>query len=463
MKKAQTTPELEKANRLEPLYTLFFYLSILLFLIGFNFADNPMQSGWYQQFMPNINGASVRDITFTDSLNGYAVTSIGGSNSYILKTTNGGDNWTVKFLHNQPFVRVIFINNNTGFTNAFTTIFKTTNAGENWNAINLPGIFGDDMFVLNEDTIWLAMSESLVGGVFRTINGGASWDRQASFSPNPSRIYMFNRNIGFVSAATGQILRMTINGGFNWTTLSSAGAFTDMFFADSLTGWKSGAPGGPGFRKTTDGGYNWFDQTMPQGGTIVASQIERFDNINRDTIWGVGGWVQYPNFQSRGMIYRTINGGDNWLFQVPDTSINIVRYSYTSFINKQIGWAYSSSPGVHTTTGGDDTFYTPVKQISSNIPKDFKLYQNYPNPFNSSSKIKFQIPARSAGGSKTSEVSLKVFDITGRFINTLVSEKLQAGEYETTFNAVNLSTGVYFYSLIIDGIIVETKRMILLK
>jgi hypothetical protein len=75
------------------LTSCFFYLSILIFIIGFNFSDN-RAGGWTQQFMPNLNGAQIRDITFVDSLTGYAVTSIGGSNSYILKTTNSGDNWT---------------------------------------------------------------------------------------------------------------------------------------------------------------------------------------------------------------------------------------------------------------------------------------------------------------------------------------------------------------------------------
>ena len=150
------------------------YIFIFLFL-SFSFdAVPPPPNGWYQQWLPDLSGASIRDITFTDSLNGYAVTNIGGTSSYILKTTNGGDNWIVKFTHNQPYVRVMFINSSIGFTNAFTKIFKTTNAGENWNAINLPSIFGDDMFVLNEDTIWLAMSESLTGGVYRTTNG-ESW------------------------------------------------------------------------------------------------------------------------------------------------------------------------------------------------------------------------------------------------------------------------------------------------
>ncbi|MEZ4688937.1 MAG: hypothetical protein R3A12_01670 [Ignavibacteria bacterium] len=70
-----------------------FYFSILLFIIAFNFSDNP-PSGWYEQLIPDLHGGSIIDITFTDSLTGYAVTSTDTDDiSYILKTSNGGDNW----------------------------------------------------------------------------------------------------------------------------------------------------------------------------------------------------------------------------------------------------------------------------------------------------------------------------------------------------------------------------------
>ncbi|MBK8981070.1 MAG: hypothetical protein IPM38_01835 [Ignavibacteria bacterium] len=80
---------------------LLFYFSILTFIIAFNFRDNLPPGGWYQQFMPTLDGASISDITFTDSLNGYAVTL---SPPYILKTTNEGDNWTINYSYSDPFI-----------------------------------------------------------------------------------------------------------------------------------------------------------------------------------------------------------------------------------------------------------------------------------------------------------------------------------------------------------------------
>lgn len=92
---------------------------------------------------------------------------------------------------------------------------------------------------------------------------------------------------------------------------------------------------------------------------------------------------------------------------------------------------------------------------NKSIPESFDLYQNYPNPFNPSTNIKYSIP-------KSSLISIKVYDIIGNEIKTLVNEEKQIGTYELTWNAANLPSGVYFYR-IQAGSFVETKKMILLK
>jgi hypothetical protein len=248
-------------------------------------------------------------------------------------------------------------------------------------------------------------------------------------------------------------LKRTTDGGYNWTQIPGEGLFSDMYFVDSLTGWKCNGY----MKKTNDGGLTWQNQTLPSGGIIINSEMDRFSNVNRDTIWGIGGDVFYPSNGNRGMIYRTVNGGNNWLFQVPDTSITINRYFYCDFVNKFTGWCYHPlSAGVHTKTGGDTVFYTGMKHISSNMPNEFLLFQNYPNPFNNSSKFKIQI-------SKLAEVRIVIYDVTGKLINTIVNQKLNAGTYEFSFDGSNYSSGVYFYSLIVDGVIIDTKKMILLK
>jgi hypothetical protein len=102
---------------------------------------------------------------------------------------------------------------------------------------------------------------------------------------------------------------------------------------------------------------------------------------------------------------------------------------------------------------------------------EFKLEQNYPNPFNPSTKIKFTIPSVIASRTKQSQiVSLKVYDILGKEVATLVNEQLSPGEYTVEFNASALTSGVYFYQLTAGGPetssghgTFQTKKMILMK
>ena len=88
-------------------------------------------------------------------------------------------------------------------------------------------------------------------------------------------------------------------------------------------------------------------------------------------------------------------------------------------------------------------------------PSEFTLFQNYPNPFNPSTRIKYQV-------SSISQVSLKVYDLLGREVATLVNEYKPAGSYEANFDAKGLSSGIYFYKLQ-AGSFVQTRKMVLLK
>ena len=101
--------------------------------------------------------------------------------------------------------------------------------------------------------------------------------------------------------------------------------------------------------------------------------------------------------------------------------------------------------------------YGPPTGVSNNagVIDGYKLSQNYPNPFNPSTTINYTIP-------KSGLVSMKVFDISGREVATLINEVKSAGTYDFKFNASNLSSGVYFYRLQ-SGNFIETKKMFLLK
>lgn len=96
-------------------------------------------------------------------------------------------------------------------------------------------------------------------------------------------------------------------------------------------------------------------------------------------------------------------------------------------------------------------------------PEDYSLEQNYPNPFNPSTKIKYTIPSVIASETKQSQmVSLKVYDVLGNEVATLVNEEKPAGSYEVSFDATQLASGMYLYRLQASSF-VETRKMILIK
>jgi hypothetical protein len=94
------------------------------------------------------------------------------------------------------------------------------------------------------------------------------------------------------------------------------------------------------------------------------------------------------------------------------------------------------------------------------IPTQFSLEQNYPNPFNPTTNFEFQIANVSASGGEL--VTLRIFDVLGREVATLVNEERQAGIYRVTWDASKLPSGVYFYQLRASGF-VETKKMVFTK
>ncbi|MFC2134358.1 T9SS type A sorting domain-containing protein [Bacteroidota bacterium] len=98
---------------------------------------------------------------------------------------------------------------------------------------------------------------------------------------------------------------------------------------------------------------------------------------------------------------------------------------------------------------------TNIEEIGKDVPDEYLLSQNYPNPFNPSTKIRFMI--REGGNT-----SIKVYDLLGNEVSTLVDRYLGRGEYEIEFNAEHLTAGVYFYQFISGGY-VETKKLIFLK
>lgn len=157
------------------------------------------------------------------------------------------------------------------------------------------------------------------------------------------------------------------------------------------------------------------------------------------------------------------NGNQQWLKKYPD--YDTLSSGAKIIVDKNLD-VYIA--GTMQAPGGQNGIVlkysqlTSISQISNEIPDKYKLYQNYPNPFNPFTKIKYEIQ-------KNSIVQLKVFDMLGKEVQTLVNEAQNAGTYETSFNGQGLSSGTYIYELKVlnqDGLSTdfkEVKRMVLLK
>ena len=148
-------------------------------------------------------------------------------------------------------------------------------------------------------------------------------------------------------------------------------------------------------------------------------------------------------------VYLSRNNGMSWInknqgFDGPTSVENLL------IVNDYI---YSSTE--HSTYRRLLSESTGINFISSEIPSNYSLFQNYPNPFNPSTNIKYQI-------SKNSFVILKVYDLLGREISTLVNELQKAGVYEVQFSNSELTSGIYFYRMQ-AGNYSETKKMVYIK
>ena len=239
----------------------------------------------------------------------------------------------------------------------------------------------------------------------------------------------------------------TSNGGTNWSIQASGttSSLNSIFFINNLTGWAAGSNGI--ILKTNNGGtpVELFSFTLKVDGNDVSLiwitatetnnsgfEILRFTQ-NDKNIWNKIGFV--PG-------HGTTTETQHYSFK--DNDVNLGKYQYKL---KQIDY--------------DGSFeYSQIVEVEIPFVNKFSLSQNYPNPFNPVTKIKYSIPQNVRR--KTGNVSLKIYDVLGREVATLVNEEKPAGEYEVEFNGTALPSGIYFYQLR-AGDFVETKKMVLIK
>lgn len=399
--------------------------------------------------------------------------------------------------------KCIFVTKNIGWCrdyyldsakNLYSRIFKTTDGGYHWNLQKLvinEGAYG--YFGVDSLYFWFL---GALGRIFKTTDGGITWDSSTIGNKEKleyaNAIYFFDRWNGI---AIGTSKWLTTDGGTVWTVIDSMGWFppSDIDFSDRYHGWMTSVLNPRVWDRgsilnTKDGGYSWNYQGDTIGSSISTEEMEVIYCIDSNIVYAVGhsAWGD-------GAFYWTTDGGTNW---IGDESYGGELYD-VEFYNRDTGWISGCCGYIRQTTDGGNTW----KLYSTNINTDFRkitvlqnenvvyvmgtnsallradiiadvqgiqqskmypftLLQNYPNPFNSQTTINYSID-------RPSNVELKIFNILGEEIETLIDQFQYPGIYSTSWTGKTkkggeLPSGIYFYRLISNSKI-ETKKMLILK
>jgi len=195
--------------------------------------------------------------------------------------------------------------------------------------------------------------------------------------------------------------------------------------------------------------FNYGDNPQTADFNIIKSEVfYSTDNFSSST--SLGGVLSYLNLSMSAF------NGSNLSINVPDGqmfSLRIYPYSPTGSVTTTISLAIHNNVNICGTT-------SPVTSVEnesviSEIPVSFQLKQNFPNPFNPTTVIQYEIP-------KMTYVKISVYDILGSEVQVLVNEEKAPGQYNVVFDAKNLSSGIYFYSIKTNEFN-QMKKLILLK
>ncbi len=224
----------------------------------------------------------------------------------------------------------------------------------------------------------------------------------------------------------------------------------------------AGARDGYLLKLDSDGNLIW-DKTY---GSSRSDEFRAAIETSDGSILAVGNSVtrvtQDEQYTDAYMVKTTSDGSEVWshLFgeNLSESFASIRQTNDGGYITIGSSSSYSKSSDIYLVKTGESGLVSDVNEEENQIlVNDFRLYQNYPNPFNPTTKIKFRIP-----DGNSSFVRLKIYDVLGNEIKTLLDSKMSPGIHEVTFNAADLSNGVYFYQIVTStGAL--TKKMILIK
>jgi hypothetical protein len=200
---------------------------------------------------------------------------------------------------------------------------------------------------------------------------------------------------------------------------------------------------------------------LTKDSTVFQSLFTNTNNIVGNMDFGLSGSGELIRlFDSQANIIDSLTYGDKlpWATEADGNGATLELLHPGLDNSIAINWSASNN---HGSPGKINSVFTEVLQNENSIlPSEFLLEQNYPNPFNPSTTISYSIPQN--GGFESSIVTLKIYDILGREIKTLVNEKQSAGNYQVQFDATKLTSGVYIYKLQ-SGKFIDSKKMLLLR
>lgn len=488
---------------------------IFLFFVFYYslFISHPSFSQWSTYYLPY--GGIAYTLDFYNLNTGVSCGhTILGFNEKIFYTTNSGINWiqasyppqlraiaTVQFINASTVYACgaindyvhktdIYFNNNLTLYNKIKekhrlkgicsnyeeyrgVFIKSTNTGASWQVVGqLDSLTGyiTDMHFFNANTGYAAIDTNPSGypKLHKTTNSGLNWQYISLIDSNyiTEDIYFMDMNTGFLCGYLVGLQRSSIykttNAGVNWSRndFPYTEGFVEINFFNSTTGLAIGNSGpsflGTKIFRTTNAGNSWdsifaYPNVSPQFVKILSGTSTAF----------ASGFLAYDTMTAftKTYTFKSTNYGLNWIekyFNNENLISGCKLIDQNNFFMS--GGDLSDKAVILKSTNGGNVFF---KNPESGIPSSFFLYQNYPNPFNPSTKIKFDIPACHSCGSRN-PVIIKVYNILGKEIVTLVNEKQSPGSYEVTFDGSMFPSGIYFYKLQSENFI-DVKRMVLIK
>lgn len=395
----------------------------------------------------------------------YRSTDLGGT--WVEKNTGYINTQVLKFL--KPDANTIFAGNADG------GLFKTTNNGATWTFIKNFGT-GVTSIYSGPSFMFLGIGSS-TGSVHRSSDNGSTWAFSGTGLPTSGSITGIVEIGGFavVSSSSGGIYRST-NSGTNWS-VSNTGLTSTSVNALITFGAFTYAGTNGGFFISSNNGQNWAISNSGLTSTSIqciaspatsviyvgTSNGGVFVSTNNGANWSpsnagltslaVRALVAQGNFVfagTSGGVFVSTNSGANWA--VANTGLNNTSIQSLNLDTRDYLIAGTLGNGAWRRLYSE---LTSVKEIVASLPTGFALEQNYPNPFNPSTSFRFTL-----GNSQLT--ILRVYDVLGREVSTLVNESLKPGTYDVTFDASHISSGTYFYTLQ-QGSAIQVKKMMVLK